>query len=142
MTTDFTKMRQIRMPRVESPMPRVESPVLVKKEKELGVIKPKVDLYQDEQETTIGPKLDITTKGGTDIGLGITKTKYKDYKDPPSKVDFNLGKSGETYSYGVTGSKQGKTKQITIGGKIKYSSGGLARGMGAAIQGGKFTGVK
>ena len=135
MTTDLTRMRQI-------PLPRVESPVLVKKEKELGVIKPKVDLYQDEQETTIGPKLEITTKKGMDIGLGVTKTTYKDYKDPPSKVDFNLGKSGETYSYGVTGSKQGKQKQITIGGKIKYSSGGLARGMGAAIKGGKFSGVK
>ena len=38
MTTDLTKMRQIQMPRVESPTPRVESPVLVKKEKELLIV--------------------------------------------------------------------------------------------------------
>jgi|TARA_R100001086_G_C11819393_1_gene253697 hypothetical protein len=112
----------------------------VKKEK--GVIKPSVDLYQDEVETTIGPKIAITTKKGTDISLGITKSKYKGFEDPPSKVDFNIGKEGDKYSYGVTGTKQGKQKSITIGGKIKYSSGGLARGMGAAIQGGKFEGVK
>ena len=99
-------------------------------------------MYQDDQETTIGPSVGITTKGGTDISAGIEKTKYKDYKDPPTKYDFNVGKSGETYSYGITGSKRGKQKSITIGGTIKYSSGGLARGMGAAIKGGKFEGVK
>ena len=134
MTQDLTRSMEV-------PTPRVEVPIKIGK-KEKGVIKPSVDLYQDEYQTTIGPKLDITTKKGTDISLGITKSTYKDFENPPSKVDFSLGKSGEKYSYGVTGSKQGKTKSITIGGKIKYSSGGLARGMGAAIQGGKFTGVK
>ena len=118
------------------------SPNIRKKVKEKGVIKPKLDVYQDDQETTIGPSVGITTKGGTDISAGIEKTKYKHYKDPPTKYDFNVGKSGETYSYGITGSKRGKQKSITIGGKIKYSSGGLARGMGAAIKGGKFEGVK
>jgi hypothetical protein len=133
MTTDLTRQ-------VVLPTPKVESPILRKKEK--GVIRPSVDLYQDEIETTIGPKLEVTTKKGTDISLGVTKSTYKGYEDPPSKVDFSLGKSGDKYSYGVTGSKQGKQKSITIGGKIKYSFGGLARGMGAAIKGGKFGGVK
>lgn len=134
MTQDLTRQ-------VALPTPKVEGPTIIRK-KEKGVIKPSVDLYQDEYETTIGPKLDITTKKGTDISLGITKSTYKNFEDPPSKVDFSLGKSGEKYSYGITGSKQGERKSITIGGKIKYSSGGLARGMGVAIQGGKFTGVK
>ena len=133
MTTDLTRQ-------VALPTPKVESPILRKKEK--GVIRPSVDLYQDEIETTIGPKLEVTTKKGTDISLGVTKSTYKGYEDPPSKVDFSLGKSGDKYSYGITGSKRGKQKSITIGGKIKYSSGGLARGMGAAIKGGKFEGVK
>ena len=118
------------------------SPNIRKKVKEKGVIKPKLDVYQDDQETTIGPSIGITTKGGTDISAGIEKTQYKDYDSPPTKYDFTVGKSGDKYSYGITGSKRGKQKSITIGGKIKYSSGGLARGMGAAIKGGKFEGVK
>jgi len=117
-------------------------PDLARAKKEKGVIRPSIDLYQDEVSTTIGPKINMTTKKGTDISLGYTKSKYKGYKDSPSKVDFNVGKEGDKYSYGVTGTKQGKSKSITIGGKIKYSSGGLARGMGAAIRGGKFEGVK
>ena len=118
------------------------SPNIRKKVKEKGVIKPKLDVYQDDQETTIGHSIGITTKGGTDISAGIEKTQYKDYDSPPTKYDFTLGKSGDKYSYGITGSKRGKQKSITIGGTIKYSSGGLARGMGAAIKGGKFQGVK
>ena len=133
--------RQVPVPE-DLPGPTTGPIQVRKKKKEKGTITPKLDLYQDDQETTIGPSVGITTKGGTDISAGIEKTKYKDYKDPPTKYDFNVGKSGETYSYGITGSKRGKQKSITIGGKIKYSSGGLARGMGAAIKGGKFQGVK
>ena len=139
-------MRTIDMSR-QMPVPEdlssgPSSPNIRKKVKEKGVIKPKLDVYQDDQETTIGPSIGITTKGGTDISAGIEKTQYKDYDNPPTKYDFNLGKSGDKYSYGITGSKRGKQKSITIGGKIKYSSGGLARGMGVAIKGGKFQGVK
>ena len=139
-------MRTIDMSR-QMPVPEdlssgPSSPNIRKKVKEKGVIKPKLDVYQDDQETTIGPSIGITTKGGTDISAGIEKTQYKDYDNPPTKYDFTLGKSGDKYSYGITGSKRGKQKSITIGGTIKYSSGGLARGMGAAIKGGKFEGVK
>ena len=139
-------MRTIDMSR-QMPVPEdlssgPSSPNIRKKVKEKGVIKPKLDVYQDAQETTIGPSIGITTKGGTDISAGIEKTQYKDYDSPPTKYDFTVGKSGDKYSYGITGSKRGKQKSITIGGKIKYSSGGLARGMGAAIKGGKFQGVK
>ena len=139
-------MRTIDMSR-QMPVPEdlssgPSSPNIRKKVKEKGVIKPKLDVYQDDQETTIGPSIGITTKGGTDISAGIEKTQYKDYDSPPTKYDFTVGKSGDKYSYGITGSKRGKQKSITIGGKIKYSSGGLARGMGAAIKGGKFEGVK
>jgi|TARA_R100000455_G_C6163851_1_gene48053 hypothetical protein len=134
MTQDLTRSMEV-------PTPRVEVPIKIGK-KEKGVIKPSVDLYQDEGVKMIGPKVEVTTKGGTDIQAGIEKTQYKDYDDPPTKYDFSVGKSGDKYSYGITGSKRGKQKSITIGGKIKYSSGGLARGMGAAIKGGKFEGVK
>ncbi len=132
MTQDLTRSMEV-------PTPNVGRPI---KPKEKGTIRPSVDLYQDEGVTVIGPKVEVTTKGGTDISLGATKTKYDDFKDPPTNVEFGIGKTGDKYSYGVTGSKQGKQKQITIGGKIKYNTGGLARGMGAAIKGGKFGGVK
>ena len=136
---DMSRIREIPDEMLKGP----SSPITVrKKKKEKGVITPKLEVYQDDQETTIGPSVGVTTKGGTDIQAGIEKTQYKDYDNPPTKYDFTVGKSGDKYSYGITGSKRGKQKSITIGGRIKYSSGGLARGMGAAIKGGKFEGVK
>ena len=69
--------RQVPVPEDLSSGP--SSPIQVRKKvKEKGVITPKLDVYQDDQETTIGPSIGITTKGGTDISAGIEKTQYKD----------------------------------------------------------------
>jgi hypothetical protein len=106
---------------IRLPEPPMQGPVV--KRKEPGTIKPKVS---------------ITTKKGIDItgGANITKYKDSDYKEP-AETYFDLSKEGDNYSYGITGSKKGKRKQITIGGTIKYSRGG-----GVSIQGTKFNGVK
>ena len=121
---------------IRFPEPPMQGPVV--KRKEPGTIKPKVSLYEDEYKTEIGPKVNITTKKGIDITGGANITKYKDseYKEP-SETYFDISKEGDNYSYGITGSKKGKQKQITIGGKITYSRGG-----GVSIQGTKFNGVK
>ena len=121
---------------IRMPSPPMQGPVV--KRKEPGTIKPKVSLYEDEYKTEIGPKVNITTKKGIDItgGANITKYKDSDYKEP-AETYFDLSKEGDNYSYGITGSKKGKRKQITIGGTIKYSRGG-----GVSIQGTKFNGVK
>ena len=121
---------------IRMPMPPMQGPVV--KRKEPGTIKPKISLYEDEYKTEIGPKVNITTKKGIDItgGANITKYKDSDYKEP-AETYFDLSKEGDNYSYGITGSKKGKRKQITIGGTIKYSRGG-----GVSIQGTKFSGVK
>ena len=121
---------------IRLPEPPMQGPVV--KRKEPGTIKPKVSLYEDEYKTEIGPKVNITTKKGIDItgGANITKYKDSDYKEP-AETYFDLSKEGDNYSYGITGSKKGKRKQITIGGTIKYSRGG-----GVSIQGTKFNGVK
>ena len=122
----------IRMPQVPPIGPGV------KKRNEPGTVKPKIDLYEDEYKTEIGPSVNITTKKGVNISGGTNITKYKDsdYKEP-SETYFDVGKSGDNYSYGISGSKKGERKQITIGGKLKYSRGG-----GVSIQGTKFSGVK
>jgi hypothetical protein len=121
---------------IRMPTPPMQGPVV--KRKEPGTIKPKISLYEDEYKTEIGPKVNITTKKGIDITGGANITKYKDseYKEP-SETYFDISKEGDNYSYGITGSKKGKQKQITIGGKITYSRGG-----GVSIQGTKFNGVK
>ena len=121
---------------VRMPSPPMQGPIV--KRKEPGTIKPKISLYEDEYKTEIGPKVNITTKKGIDItgGANITKYKDSDYKEP-AETYFDLSKEGDNYSYGITGSKKGKRKQITIGGTIKYSRGG-----GVSIQGTKFNGVK
>ena len=121
---------------IRIPTPPMQGPVV--KRKEPGTIKPKISLYEDEYKTEIGPKVNITTKKGIDItgGANITKYKDSDYKEP-AETYFDLSKEGDNYSYGITGSKKGKRKQITIGGTIKYSRGG-----GVSIQGTKFNGVK
>ena len=121
---------------IRMPTPPMQGPVV--KRKEPGTIKPKISLYEDEYKTEIGPKVNITTKKGIDITGGANITKYKDseYKEP-SETYFDISKEGDNYSYGITGSKKGKQKQITIGGKIRYSRGG-----GVSIQGTKFNGVK
>jgi hypothetical protein len=134
-----SNMGGLRMPQPPQPMPDTrQGPVLVKKRNEPGTIKPEIDLYEDEYKTEIGPKVNITTKKGIDITGGANITKYKDseYKEP-SETYFDISKEGDNYSYGITGSKKGKQKQITIGGKIRYSRGG-----GVSIQGTKFNGVK
>ena len=121
---------------IRMPMPPKQGPVV--KRNEPGTIKPKISLYEDEYKTEIGPKVNITTKKGIDITGGANITKYKDseYKEP-AETYFDVSKEGNNYSYGITGSKKGKQKQITIGGTIKYSRGG-----GVSIQGTKFSGVK
>ena len=121
---------------IRMPQPPMQGPVV--KKKEPGTIKPKISLYEDEYKTEIGPKVNITTKKGIDISGGANITKYKDsdYKEP-AETYFDLSKEGDKYSYGITGSKKGKQKQITIGGTLKYSRGG-----GVSIQGTKFSGVK
>ena len=132
-------MGGIRMPQPPQPMPdNQQGPILIKKKKEPGTIEPKLDLYEDEYKTEIGPSVNITTKKGIDVTAGTNIVKYKDstYKEP-SETYFDVGKSGENYSYGISGSKKGKRKQITIGGKLRYSRGG-----GVSIQGTKFNGVK
>jgi hypothetical protein len=81
----------------------------------------------------------VYLKKNKDKLFGIEKTKEKqpDYPDVESS-DFPMSKEG---SPTVTDTETGET---TFGRPRKFEHGGMAscRGMGKAVKGGKFTGVK
>jgi len=121
------------------------------------------------QETTVEGKVKRDTKAGS-VGVGtkfgnitLSKSKvtesmpgYSDYKTQSkgisydksfdigksSRLDFNLRKGKSKSSFGDS-KTQGATVTFTktFGGP-KMKTGGMCRGMGKAIRGGKFTGVK
>jgi hypothetical protein len=122
------------------------------------------------KETTVEGKVTRDTKAGS-LGVGtkfgnITLSKsnvtesmpgYSDYKTKSkgvsydkifdigksSKLAINLRKGKSKYSFGQDSKTEGATATFTktFGGP-KMKTGGMCRGMGKAIRGGKFTGVK
>jgi hypothetical protein len=122
------------------------------------------------KETTVEGKVKRDTKAGS-VGVGtkfgnITLSKsnvtesmpgYSDYKTKSKGVSyekrFNVGKNS-TLDVGVRSGKSkssfgqdSKTEGATVTftktfGGPKMKTGGMCRGMGKAIRGGKFTGVK
>jgi hypothetical protein len=117
------------------------------------------------QETTVEGKVKRDTKAGS-VGVGtkfgnITLSKsnvtesmpgYSDYKTKSKGVSydkrFNVGKNS-TLDVGVRSGKSkssfgqdSKTKGATVTFTKTFKDGGMCRGMGKAIRGGKFTGVK
>ena len=116
------------------------------------------------QETTVEGKLKRDTKAGS-VGVGtkfgnITLSKsnvtesmpgYSDYKTKSKGISydkrFNVGKNS-TLDVGVRSGKSkssfgdSKTKGATVTFTKTFKDGGMCRGMGKAIRGGKFTGVK
>jgi len=112
-----------------------------------GSISPRVRASTDEFSDNIGGGVNWTTKGGLSIDLDVDKTQYKDSDyQPPESYSASLSKENENSNYYVRGRKQGQGKQIEAGFTWKYGKkkGGMAncRGMGKAIKGGKFIGVK
>ncbi len=116
------------------------------------------------QETTVEGKVKRDTKAGS-VGVGtkfgnITLSKsnvtesmpgYSDYKTKSKGISydkrFNVGKNS-TLDVGVRSGKSkssfgdSKTKGATVTFTKTFKDGGMCRGMGKAIRGGKFTGVK
>ena len=122
------------------------------------------------KETTVEGKVTRDTKAGS-VGVGtkfgnITLSKsnvtesmpgYSDYKTKSkgvsydkifdigksSKLAINLRKGKSKFSFGQDSKTEGATATFTktFGGP-KMKTGGMCRGMGKAIRGGKFTGVK
>jgi hypothetical protein len=118
---------------------------LIGPSKPKGSVSPKFRAYDDEFQSEYGAGVNLTTKKGVSFDIDVDKTEYKgtDYKEPES-YSASVSKQGDKLSYGVSGKKKGKAKSIEAGFTFKYKHGGMSncRGMGKAIKGGKFTGVK
>jgi hypothetical protein len=108
-----------------------------------GSVSPKIRAYDDEFQSAYGAGVNVTTKKGVSFDFDVDKKNYKgtDYKEPES-YKASVSKKGDKLSYGATATKQGDSKSIEAGITFKYKDGGMCRGMGKAIRGGKFTGVK
>ena len=110
-----------------------------------GSVSPKIRAYDDDFQSTLGAGVNLTTKKGVSFDFDVDKTNYKnsDYKEPES-YKASVSKQGEKFSYGASGTKKGKSSRVEAGFTFKYKDGGMAscRGMGKAVKGGKFTGVK
>jgi hypothetical protein len=137
------------------PMSKESSPIVTKKfssgeladligpSKPKGSVSPKIRAYDDEFQSAYGAGVNVTTKKGVSFDFDVDKKKYKgtDYKEPEA-YKASVSKKGDKLSYGATAIKQGDSKSIEAGITFKYKDGGMCRGMGKAIRGGKFTGVK
>jgi hypothetical protein len=137
------------------PMSKEGSPIVTKKfssgelanligpSKPKGSVSPKIRAYDDEFQSEYGAGVNLTTKKGVSFDFDVDKTEYKgtDYKEPES-YSASVKKKGDKLSYGVSGTKKGKSRSVEAGFTFKYKDGGMCRGMGKAIRGGKFTGVK
>ena len=108
-------------------------------------VSPKIRAYDDEFQSAYGAGVNVTTKKGVSFDFDVDKTENKGtaYKEPES-YKASVSKQGEKFSYGASGMKKGKSKSVEAGFTFKYKDGGMAscRGMGKAVKGGKFTGVK
>ena len=121
------------------------------------------------KETTVEGKVTRDTKAGS-LGVGtkfgnITLSKsnvtesmpgYSDYKTKSkgisydksfdigksSRLDFNLRKGKSESSFGDSKTEGATVTFTKTFGGPKMKTGGMCRGMGKAIRGGKFTGVK
>ena len=121
------------------------------------------------KETTVEGKVKRDTKAGS-VGVGtkfgnITLSKsnvtesmpgYSDYKTKSkgiyydksfdigksSRLDFNLRKGKSKSSFGDSKTEGATVTFTKTFGGPKMKTGGMCRGMGKAIRGGKFTGVK
>jgi hypothetical protein len=116
---------------------------LIGPSKPKGSVSPKIRAYDDEFQSEYGAGVNVTTKKGVSFDFDVDKTEYKgtDYKEPES-YSASVKKKGDKLSYGVSGTKKGKSRSVEAGFTFKYKDGGMCRGMGKAIRGGKFTGVK
>ena len=116
---------------------------LIGPSKPKGSVSPKIRAYDDDVQSTLGAGVNLTTKKGVSFDFDVDKTNYKnsDYKEPES-YKASVSKQGEKFSYGASGTKKGKSSRVEAGFTFKYKDGGMCRGMGKAIRGGKFTGVK
>ena len=150
------------------PMSKESSPIVTKNfnkgSKLKDLIGPVTVQPSGTQETTVEGKLKRDTKAGS-VGIGtkfgnITLSKSKinesmqgfpDFKTKSTGVDydktFEIGKDSRiniNLRKGKTKSDFGdsKTKGATITFTKEFNKGGMCRGMGKAIRGGKFTGVK
>ena len=102
-------------------------------------------LKVDDTEYVTKPeaKLNIS-KGKTTIEGGVTKPFSKfDKENINSEVSLGISRDFDNESGGIslTGTKSGKTKSATLSFSKTFSTGGEARGTGAAIRGKGFKGV-
>ena len=112
---------------------------LIGPSKPKGSVSPKIRAYDDDFQSTLGAGVNLTTKKGVSFDFDVDKTNYKnsDYKEPES-YKASVSKQGEKFSYGVSGTKKGKSRGVEAALTFKYSCGG----MGKAIRGGKYSGCK
>jgi len=89
-----------------------------------GSVSPRMRAYDDEFESAYGAGVNITTKKGVSFDFDVDKTKYKksNYKEPES-YKASVSKQGDKLSYGVSGTKKGKSNSIEAGLTFKYSLG-------------------
>jgi hypothetical protein len=125
-----------------------QGPTLPQESKK-GSVSPRVRASSDDYSTSAGAGINWTTKGGVSVDLDVDKTSYtdSDYSEPEA-YSASISKQGERLSYGATARKQGTRKSFEAGFTYKYGKGkkegGMinCRGMGKAIKGGKFIGLK
>ncbi len=104
-----------------------------------------VNIFDDEYVTS--PKATINIgKGKTTISGGVEKPFSKTSKENiNSAISLGITKGnmeeGDSSEFSLTGTKQGKSKNLGFSFSKKFSGGGEARGGGAAIKGKKFQGV-
>jgi hypothetical protein len=97
----------------------------------------------DEYVTIPRGSLNIT-KGKTTIEGGVAKPISKfDKENINSEISLGISRDFDNESGGIslTGTKSGKTKSATLSFSKTFSTGGEARGTGAAIRGKGFKGV-
>ena len=118
------------------PMSKESSPIVTKKfnsgkladligpSKPKGSVSPKIRAYDDEFQSEYGAGVNVTTKKGVSFDFDVDKTEYKgtDYKEPES-YSASVKKKGDKLSYGVSGTKKGKSNSIEAGLTFKYSLG-------------------
>lgn len=125
-----------------------QGPTLPQESKK-GSVSPRVRASSDEYSTSAGAGVNWTTKSGVSFDFDVDKTNYNDsdYSEPESYT-ASVSKEGERLSYGAKAKKQGTSKSIEAGFTWRYGKGkkdgGMinCRGMGKAIKGGKFIGIK
>ena len=97
----------------------------------------------DDDEFVTVPRGSLSiTKGKTTVEGGVAKPISKfDKENINSDISLSISRGDEKGGYSLTGTKSGKRKTAEFSFSKKFTTGGEARGTGAAIRGKGFKGV-